>query len=180
MEKLSSYMKKILDYSEIYFLKLNKKERILLIILAFILGFALIYFIFINHALYENKILKEELEFLNHTHKNNQTKLNFKPNENNQSIYNELKIYQKSYEERIFSIENGLKNINALNIELQSRKRSDDDFSYYYIDVKFLSDFHSTIKFLNNLDNTIRVKKINFTKEQNKLKIHLKLIFALA
>lgn len=83
----------------------------------------------------------------------------------------------KDYQSILKDIEKNLNGVKSL--QIQSYKSQDEYFTSYELKLSFVSDFYFLMQFLQKLDPYIKVKNLELTKYENKLKITLNLVFAL-
>ncbi|WP_139451812.1 hypothetical protein [Campylobacter armoricus] len=182
MKKLIYICKKIFDFLENILIRLSSREYKLALILSFIFGFFVVYFSMFR--LFENKdmLLNDKLNSLQLKIQQNKNDIIFAQQDINASLKindNKFKQLKQDYQTILNLIEKKLLLIKAKSVQIQTQHYKDKYFTYYELNLNFISDFNSLLSFLQELDLSIKVKKIELEKYENKLKITLNLIFPL-
>ncbi|MBX2079435.1 hypothetical protein I9T54_07840, partial [Campylobacter peloridis] len=126
--------------------------------------------------------LKENLNSLQEKYKQNKEEIA----EYNQDFdYDEFttqdifSVLNKDYQEVLSDIEKKLNHTQVKNLQIQTNKYKDKNFTFYELKLNYISSFSSLMEFLNQLDDNVKVRKLDITKNENDLKISIILIFVL-
>ncbi|EAL2185799.1 hypothetical protein FDN89_04665 [Campylobacter lari] len=179
MEKLLLFLKNLYKNLENVFAKLSEREFILSLIVVFVFGFFMIYMGVFDYFEKQMKFSKVELYNLQTKYEQKQEVISDLKEDENIS-YNEQSFFNinRDYQSILKNIEKNLNGVQSL--QIQSYKSQDEYFTYYELRLSFVGDFIFLTQFLQKLDPCIKVKNLELVKYENKLKITLNLIFALA
>lgn len=178
MEKSLLFLKNLYKNLENIFAKLSEREFVLALMVAFVFGFFMIYMSVFDYFEKQMRLSKDELYILQVKYKQKQEMISDLKKDENIS-YNEPSFLSldKDYQSILKDIEKNLTKVRSL--QIQSYKSQDEYFAYYELKLSFISDFYFLMQFLQELDPYIKVKNLELTKYENKLKITLNLIFTL-
>ncbi|HEC1759492.1 TPA: hypothetical protein R1698_001107 [Campylobacter lari] len=178
MEKSLLFLKNLYKNLENIFARLSGREFALALIVAFVFGFFMVYMSVFDNFEKQMKLSKDELYVLQTKYEQKQEMISDLKEDENIS-YNEQSFLSldKDYQSILKDIERNLSKVRSL--QIQSYKSQDEYFTYYELKLSFVSDFYFLMQFLQKLDPYIKVKNLELTKYENKLKITLKLIFTL-
>ncbi|MBF7042732.1 hypothetical protein IY971_04860 [Campylobacter volucris] len=180
MVKSFYILKKIYENLENLFARLSSREFKLLLILGFVFGFFLIYIVFFEKIQDKNLQLQHHLQDLQVKYNDNEALLNEnKETKYDFSLQEKLTYFSQDYQNKIKQIEQNLYKIKAKNLKFQTLHQKDDFFTFYEIRLEFISDFASMIKFINGLENDVKIKNLELKKEKENIKVSINLIFAL-
>ncbi|EAK6286190.1 hypothetical protein CK568_00710 [Campylobacter lari] len=179
MEKLLLFLKNLYKNLENVFAKLSEREFILSLIVVFVFGFFMVYMGVFDYFEKQMKLSKDELYNLQTKYEQKQEVISDLKEDENIS-YNEQSFFNinRDYQSILKNIEKNLNGVQSL--QIQSYKSQDEYFTYYELRLSFVGDFIFLTQFLQKLDPYIKVKNLELVKYENKLKITLNLIFALA
>ncbi|TXE81658.1 hypothetical protein FPD46_05045 [Campylobacter peloridis] len=182
MEKLTYFLKNIFEILENYLLGLSQREYRLILLLSFIFGIFIVYISVYDNLETQKYILKENLNSLQEKYKQNKEEIaeynqDFDHDEfNAQDIFS---VLNKDYQEVLSDIEKKLNHTQVKNLQIQTNKYKDKNFAFYELKLNYISSFSSLMEFLNQLDDNVKVRKLDITKNENDLKISIILIFVL-